>query len=435
MNQIDSSQKAAETIRNMCFCVIDLETTGGNHKSDKIIEIGLVKIEKLKITSTKSLLINPEIPIPDFIQKLTSITVNDVSSSPTIEEVIDEILAFMGDSILIAHNTSFDIPFFNSVLTRLNKTEITNPTLCTNLMTKYLIPNLMNSNLNYMSKIFGIDHKKAHRALDDAYATAELFLKYLSIFLNKQISKINHLYYPKNKYELDRRDIRNDAFEAESFEESIANIKTPYVITLKGDNGIILFSLPCSGSENELSFIIENIKKYPWIMATIRLYGTFTEAIIYFNGFYNKVAGETRSSIISFLENEYSSVLSKYDYNETSNDDEFIIINHLVPEQYIIYPIKSLHPGSALVFRYPNHKKKLLQYIQSKSNRIKKNKIKKVFFHKSLNNFLQRYIWNSPAHYILNRKTIANDQSIFFEQLDAFLEKNPNKCQYPKEYL
>ena len=77
-----------------------------------------------------------------------------MADAPKIDEVIEEILEFMGDRILVAHNTSFDVPFFNSVLKRLNIEQLENRSLCTNLMTKYMIPNLMNSNLNYMSKVF-----------------------------------------------------------------------------------------------------------------------------------------------------------------------------------------------------------------------------------------------------------------------------------------
>ena len=165
-----------ELLDNLSFCVFDLETTGGNHDLDQIIEIGMVKIEKRKVTQEKHLLINPGMEIPIFIQKLTSIGPSDMKDAKKIEEVIDDILAFMGDSILVAHNVSFDVPFFNSVLRRLGKPTIENKSLCTVLMTKYLIPDLLNSNLNYMSKIFGIEHTKAHRALDDTKATAELLL-------------------------------------------------------------------------------------------------------------------------------------------------------------------------------------------------------------------------------------------------------------------
>ena len=151
-----TTDNSCQLLNDLSFCVFDLETTGGSHLHDKIIEIGLVKIENLKITTHKSFLIQPEIHIPDFIQKLTSIRESDVNDAPLIEHVIDEILEFMGDSILVAHNTSFDVPFFNSVLRRLNRPELKNKSICTNLMTKYMIPNLLSSNLNYMCKIFDL---------------------------------------------------------------------------------------------------------------------------------------------------------------------------------------------------------------------------------------------------------------------------------------
>ena len=148
------------------FCVFDLETTGGNHDKDGIIEIGLVNIDQLEIVEEKSYLIKPDIKIPDFIQKLTSIRNKDVKDSPKIEEVIDDIIEFMGDRILIAHNTSFDIPFFNSVLRRLNKEELENKSICTNLMTRYLMPSMLNSNLSSLSELLiSITEKRIERSM------------------------------------------------------------------------------------------------------------------------------------------------------------------------------------------------------------------------------------------------------------------------------
>ena len=114
----------------------------------------------------------------------------------------------MGDRILVAHNISFDVPFFNSVLRRLSRPEMENRGLCTNLMTRYLIPNLLNSKLKLYVENFDIEHNKAHRALDDALASARLMLKYLDIYIDKWNKKVNHLYYPRNKYELDRLQIK-----------------------------------------------------------------------------------------------------------------------------------------------------------------------------------------------------------------------------------
>ena len=222
-----------QLINSLTFCVFDLETTGGNHVHDKIIEIGLVRISELKIVAKKSFLIKPEVHIPEFIQKLTNIKDADVTNAPLIEDVIDEIMDFMGDSILVAHNTSFDVPFFNSVLKRLGKEELKNKSICTNLMTKYMIPNLLSSNLNYMSKIFELEHQKAHRALDDAMASAHLLLKYLDIFIQKNINKVNSLYYPKNKFELDRINFKKDA-SIELIFEKIDSLKVPFTLTIKG---------------------------------------------------------------------------------------------------------------------------------------------------------------------------------------------------------
>ena len=104
-------------LQELSFVVIDLETTGGDHNADQIIEIGLVKIENLKIVDELRYLINPERPIPPFVQNLTSIFSKDLIHAPKIQEVIDKVLDFMGNSIIVAHNLSFDLPFFNSSFT------------------------------------------------------------------------------------------------------------------------------------------------------------------------------------------------------------------------------------------------------------------------------------------------------------------------------
>ncbi|HLT22370.1 MAG TPA: 3'-5' exonuclease, partial [Bacteriovoracaceae bacterium] len=151
-----SFNSSDELLRSLNFCVIDLETTGGNFETEKIIEVGMVRVENRKITEERNFLINPDKEIPEFVQKLTGIKKSDVAHSPKIEEVIDEITQFIGDSIVVAHNTSFDVPFINGVLKQLGRPTLDNKVICTNIMTKYMIPEIMSSNLNYMSTIFGI---------------------------------------------------------------------------------------------------------------------------------------------------------------------------------------------------------------------------------------------------------------------------------------
>ncbi|MBT3583539.1 MAG: 3'-5' exonuclease [Halobacteriovoraceae bacterium] len=449
--------ESTKILKELSFCVFDLETTGGNHKSDKIIEIGLVKVEGLEIVDTKSFLIQPEIKIPEFIQKLTAITPKDVENSPKIEEVLDEILEFMGDSILVAHNTSFDVPFFNSVLRRLSRPELENPSLCTNLMTKYLIPNLMNSNLNYMSKIFEIHHQKAHRALDDAKATADLLLVYLGIFIHKNIQKINHLYYPRNRYELDRAHFKiDDAIEKEVEQKSDALIKrlksihSPFLITLKGDNGIILFALPATNNPDALEFIKEKLDTLPWKTTTIRLFGPFIEALVHYSNLFNKIDPQLRQEIIKFLwtANLPGKKIPIRGPHQTDNDGppaldknfgHFLIANHLVPEQMVIFPIASMHQKSLLIFRYPSHKKKLLQYINSKVSRISSNKLKPVHFNPYLKDFIDNYLIHEKetgnSIFIFDKKFPTKKPDEFLGQLDKFLAQNSNPYNYPKDYI
>lgn len=438
-----------DLIKDLSFCVFDLETTGGNHKSDKIIEIGLVRVQNLEIVEKKNYLIQPEIKIPDFIQKLTSITPKDVENAPVIEDVMEELLEFMGDSVLVAHNVSFDVPFFNSVLRRLQKPELTNRSICTNLMTKYLIPNLMNSNLNYMSKIFNIKHHKAHRALDDAMATAELLLNYLDIFINKNIKKINHLYYPRNRFELDRANYKND-ISLEEIDKKIDNLKTCSLITLKGKNGVILYVLPSKNTKNEKNVIKEKLREVKWETATIKLTGPFLESLVAFGGLFNKIDPQVRTEIIKFMWQEHlpevkagAKVTSPYpDEAEPilpKDFGDFVIAHHLVPEQMLIYPLASLHQKSELIFRYPGHKKKLLQYINSKSSRIDNNKIKLVYYHPHLKTFIDHYLKNEKEKdnelFVFRKKLPIKKSDEFLGKLDDFLAKNPNSYNYPKEYI
>lgn len=424
-----------QLLNELSFCVFDLETTGGNHQSDKIIEIGLVKVEKLKIVAQKSFLIKPEMQIPDFIQKLTNIKEADVNNAPLIEEVIDEILEFMGDSILVAHNTSFDVPFFNSVLRRMGKEELKNKSICTNLMTKYMIPNLLSSNLNYMSKIFNHKHQKAHRALDDALASAELLLKYLTIFIHKKIHKVNSLYYPKNKFELDRIHYKKDTPITEIIAQ-IESMTTPMLITLKGHEGVVLFSFPSLSTPQETKYIVDKIKETPFEILTIKMIGPFFQGLIEMSTYYSKVSDSLQVETIKKLCEFHKINFSDVNYDtiiEFSHD--FVVMNHLIPEQYVIYPLYSLHHKMELVFRYPTHQNKLVQYINSKSARLIQGKLKKDHLAALMHNFLAVYLQKSSGYLLINKSAQKIANADIKESLESFVAANPNDFQFPQRYL
>jgi DNA polymerase-3 subunit alpha (Gram-positive type) len=430
-----TTTNSLQLLSELSFCVFDLETTGGNHISDKIIEIGLVKIEKLKIVAEKSFLIRPEMHIPDFIQKLTNIKEVDVFDAPLIEDVIDEILEFMGDSILVAHNTSFDVPFFNSVLRRLGKDELKNKSICTNLMTKYMIPNLLSSNLNYMSKIFDLKHQKAHRALDDALASAELLLKYLTIFIHKKIHKVNSLYYPKNKFELDRIHYKKETPITEIINQ-IESLKTPILVILKGHEGIVLFSFPSLSTPSETDYIIEKIKGTPFEILTIKMIGPFFQGLIEMSTYYSKISEslqlETIQKLCEFHEVSYANVQAE---SSIEFEHDFVIMNHLIPEQYVIYPLCSLHHKMELVFRYPTHQNKLVQYVNSKSTRLIQGKLKKDHLALIMHNFLAAYLKKNSEYLLINKCLQKLTTEDLKESLDLFVNNNPNNFRFPQQYL
>lgn len=424
-----------QLLNELSFCVFDLETTGGNHQSDKIIEIGLVKVENLKIVDQKSFLIKPEMHIPDFIQKLTSIKEADVFDAPLIEDVIDEILEFMGDSILVAHNTSFDVPFFNSVLRRLGREELKNKSICTNLMTKYMIPNLLSSNLNYMSKIFNLKHQKAHRALDDALASAELLLKYLTIFIHKKIHKVNSLYYPKNKFELDRIHYKKDTPLIEIIAQ-IESLKTPMLITLKGHEGIVLFSFPSLSGPAETKYIIEKIKTTPFEILTIKMIGPFFQGLIEMSTYYSKISETLQVETIQKLCEFHAISFSDVNFETAIEfEHDFVVMNHLIPEQYVIYPLCSLHHKMELVFRYPTHQNKLVQYINSKSARLIQGKLKKDHLASLMHNFIVIYLKKSSDYLLINKSSLKIENLDIKESLESFVASTPNDFHFPQQYL
>ena len=424
-----------ELLHSLTFCVFDLETTGGNHQHDKIIEIGLIKIKELKIVDRKSFLIKPEVHIPEFIQKLTSIKDADVTDAPLIEEVMDEILEFMGDAILVAHNTSFDVPFFNSVLRRMNRPELENKSICTYLMTKYMIPNLLSSNLNYMSKIFDLQHQKAHRALDDAMASAELLLKYLSIFIHKKISKVNSLYYPKNKFELDRINFKKDV-PVDGIIDQISSLTCPFLVTLKGLEGVVLFSMPSHATAEEMKYIAEKIRTIPYEILTLKLTGPYFQGLLEMSSYFSKISVPLEIETIKKL-CEFNGIDEKSVDHQTPEEmpADFIVINHLIPEQYVIYPLRSLHQKLELVFRYPTHQNKLVQYINSKSARMNQGKMKKDHLNPMINNFLIQYLKTKKDFLTINRQAVKITNADLQGPIETFMEENPNNYDFPHVYL
>ena len=429
-----SVNESQSLIDNLNFCVFDLETTGGNHTIDQIIEIGLVKVKKRQIVASKHFFINPGMPIPDFIQKLTSIKDKDVKDAPKIIEVLDEILEFMGDDILVAHNISFDIPFFNSVLVRHQREKLTNRVMCTNLMTKHLIPEIMNSNLNYMSTLFNLNHGQAHRAIEDAKATAELLITYLNFFISKGIKKINHLYYPRNKFEIDRIHFESTSDNKEIL-STLSKIKSPVLVIIKGEDGVLNSVLPILSTEKEYTFIEQELSIHTWTQVTIKMMSPYLECLWALNLHWDKLSEESKTRILNHV-----SHLFQPTNNITAQDLGFIIGRHLIPEQFNIYSGLNFVHRNHLTFRYPAQAKKMAQYIVSHTGRFESSKKQhKFIIHNELKEIVLTFLAfakeNLKDDYLFLDLESVSNQKKFTKVLDEFTTKAGNPYNYPENHL
>src|SRR5690625_2803622 len=174
------------------FVVIDLETTG-HSPNDKIIEIGLVVIKTTKTVGEYTTLLHPGQAIPTFISNLTGITDEDVKDAPQFIDKANEITNFFNDSYLVAHNVPFDLNFLNDELTDHELNILTNPVLDTVELARILFPQAPGFKLAQLADFFQIEHKDPHRALSDAYVTAELFLILKEKLLSLPYETMSHL--------------------------------------------------------------------------------------------------------------------------------------------------------------------------------------------------------------------------------------------------
>ncbi|RCW64938.1 ATP-dependent DNA helicase DinG [Saliterribacillus persicus] len=159
------------------FVVIDLETTGQlPSKGDRIIEIGIVVIENKKIIKKYAQLINPKRNIPVFISQLTGIEMEDTINAPAFEEVAEDILKLIDNSYIVAHNIPFDIGFLNAELNRLGYDSLKNKMIDTVELARIALPKANSYKLNELAHFLNLRHDDPHRALSDAWITADLLL-------------------------------------------------------------------------------------------------------------------------------------------------------------------------------------------------------------------------------------------------------------------
>ncbi|MFN5444442.1 MAG: exonuclease domain-containing protein [Crocinitomicaceae bacterium] len=158
----------------MQYVIIDIETTGGNPKNSKITEIAMYKVENNQVIDEFVTLVNPEIPIPYFIVRLTGISDQMVRNAPTFPEIAKKIIDFTEGCIFVAHNVGFDYSMVRAEFKSLGYTYA-RPTLCTVKLGRVIIPGHKSYSLGNITKDLGIYIDGRHRAGGDAFATVQLF--------------------------------------------------------------------------------------------------------------------------------------------------------------------------------------------------------------------------------------------------------------------
>ncbi|MBQ8197203.1 MAG: 3'-5' exoribonuclease [Clostridia bacterium] len=175
----DDRNALPEELTSKTYVVFDVETTGTDVMNEGITEIGAVKIVNGKIVEQFTSLIKPDYPISAEITALTGIDENLVKDSPKISAVMPDFIKFIDGATLVAHNAEFDTKFLKRFATA-EDYAITNPVIDTLEMARKYLPQLKKHKLNVIADYFGIIFHH-HRALSDAYATAEVFIELMKI--------------------------------------------------------------------------------------------------------------------------------------------------------------------------------------------------------------------------------------------------------------
>ena len=202
------------------YCVLDLETTGFSAKTEKITEIGIMKVKNGEVIDEFSCFVNPEKHIPQRVSEVTNITDDMVKDAKTIKDVFPDVLEFLGDpnnTVIVAHNANFDVGFLKQNAINLGyKFDYTY--LDTLSLAKDLFPNYKKYKLGKIAENLGIKVEVAHRALDDVDTTVKVFKVMMDMLKEKGAKTV--------------ADIDQLAADEETKKEEYKKLKTYHAIIL-----------------------------------------------------------------------------------------------------------------------------------------------------------------------------------------------------------
>ena len=178
------------------FAVVDLETTGTQReKGHHIIQFGCAIIKNMRVVKTYSFMINPHREIPQSVVNLTSIHNEDVQGKDDFSVYAPKIVEILKDTVFVAHNVDFDLPFLNYELVQHGYEALTNKAIDTVELAKIAFPTLPSYKLSDLTAQLKIKHLDPHKADSDAYGTAILLIKIIHKLESLPQATLNTLSY------------------------------------------------------------------------------------------------------------------------------------------------------------------------------------------------------------------------------------------------
>lgn len=293
------------------YCVLDLETTGFSAVNEKITEIGVMKIKDGEVIDQFSCFVNPEKHIPRRVTEVTNITDDMVKDAETIEKVFPKLLAFIQDTVLVAHNAPFDIGFLKQNAKRLGY-EFDFTYIDTLSLAKDLFPDYKKYKLGKIAENLGIKVEVAHRALDDVDTTVKVFKVMLDMLKKRGAKKVE--------------DIDEVSCTEEAKRDEYKKLKTYHAIIL-AKNYVGLRNLYRLVSLSHLHYFYRR----PRILKS--LYKKYSEGLLLGSAC---EAGELYQAIeLGKTEEEIEEIANDYDYLEIQpiGNNQFLIRNEIVKDQ------------------------------------------------------------------------------------------------------
>ena len=197
------------------FVVFDLETTGLSAERNRICEIGAVRVKALELVDSFESLVNPGVPLPEPIARLTGLRELELRGAPPVASVVRRFLDFAGDDLLVAHNARFDQRFLERQLDRLHGRRLSEPPLCTAALARRLLEGRVRRvGLASLAHFFGVGTQPCHRALPDAEATAEVLVRLIGLAQElgaRRLSELRALAAPRKRRVYDKRSLARGA--------------------------------------------------------------------------------------------------------------------------------------------------------------------------------------------------------------------------------